>query len=109
MKNHAKIISSLYASCGITFTDKVKNELRKDLSKNWKISMIADKFNISEVSVRKRLSSEKTSFSQLLLQARMDRALQLILDNELPLSSVSESIGISSMPYFIRVFKYFLE
>ncbi|KEL91121.1 araC-like transcriptional regulator domain protein [Escherichia coli 6-175-07_S3_C1] len=38
--------------------------------------MIADKFNISEVSVRKRLSSEKTSFSQLLLQARMDRALQ---------------------------------
>ncbi|WP_148792860.1 AraC family transcriptional regulator [Escherichia coli] len=33
--------------------------------------------------------------------------LQLILDNELPLSSVSESIGISSMPYFIRVFKYF--
>lgn len=107
MKNHAKIISSLYASCGITFTDKVKNELRKDLSKNWKISMIADKFNISEVSVRKRLSSEKTSFSQLLLQARMDRALQLILDNELPLSSVSESIGISSMPYFIRVFKYF--
>ncbi|HBB2811197.1 TPA: helix-turn-helix domain-containing protein, partial [Escherichia coli] len=54
-----------------------------------------------------RLSSEKTSFSQLLLQARMDRALQLILDNELPLSSVSESIGISSMPYFIRVFKYF--
>lgn len=59
MKNHAKIISSLYASCGITFTDKVKNELRKDLSKNWKISMIADKFNISEVSVRKRLSSEK--------------------------------------------------
>lgn len=99
------IIPSLIVSAAIKFTDKVQNIIEKDISQKWRLSMIADKFNISEISVRKRLESEGTSFNNLLIDIRMNKAIQLLLDNELQIHQISKMLGILSPSYFIKNFK----
>lgn len=100
-----EIINSLIVSSAITFTDKVRNIIEKNTSRKWRLSIIADEFNISEVSVRKRLESEGTSFNSLLKEIRMNKAMQLLLENELQIHQISRDVGIFSLSYFIRTFK----
>lgn len=100
-----KITHSLIVSAAVTFTDKVQNIIEKDISRKWRLNMIADIFNISEISVRKRLESEGTSFNNLLINIRMNKALQLLLDNDLQIHQISKMLGILSPSYFIKNFK----
>ncbi|WP_213134203.1 AraC family transcriptional regulator [Citrobacter sp. FP75] len=100
-----EIINSLIVSAAITFTDKVRNMIEENTSRKWRLNMIADEFNISEVSVRKRLESEGTSFNNLLVEIRMNKAMQLLLENELQIHQISRDVGISSPSYFIKNFK----
>ncbi|EHH6606692.1 helix-turn-helix transcriptional regulator [Escherichia coli] len=99
------IIRSLFVSSAFTFTDKVKTTICADISKKWRLSMLADKFNVSEVTIRKRLETEGTSFNNLLLDIRMSQAMKMLLENEKKINQISNSIGISSVSYFIRTFK----
>ncbi|ENF4694686.1 helix-turn-helix transcriptional regulator [Escherichia coli] len=105
LEKREKIIESIYISSASYFSDKVRNLIEKDLTIKWKLGMIADKFNISEITVRKRLESEKNTFNQLLMQCRMNKAAELILENEYQISQISTMIGISNPSYFIKNFK----
>lgn len=100
-----EIIHSLVSSAAITFTDKIRSMIEKDTSRKWRINMIADKFNISEISVRKRLESEGGTFNNLLVEVRMNKAMQLLLENELQIHQISKAVGIFSPSYFIKSFK----
>lgn len=100
-----EIINSLIASAAITFTDKVKGIIERNVSRKWRLNMIADEFNISEISVRKRLDSEGESFNNLLIEVRMNRAIQLLLENDLQMHQISKDVGILSTSYFIKCFK----
>lgn len=100
-----QIISSLIVSAAITFTDKVRAMIEKNTARKWRLNMIADEFNISEVTVRKRLESEGTSFNNLLTEIRMNKAMQLLLENELQIHQISRDVGIFSLSYFIKNFK----
>ncbi|CAD6175992.1 AraC family transcriptional regulator [Escherichia coli] len=99
------IMLSLISSALITFTDKIRELIENNISIKWRLSMIADKFNLTEVSVRKRLEAEGTSFSKLLLDIRMNRALQLLLQSELQIPQISRSVGFSGLSYFIKSFR----
>ncbi|QJT78901.1 helix-turn-helix transcriptional regulator [Kosakonia sp. MUSA4] len=99
------LIYSLYISAASTFTDKVRRLVSEDLSKKWRLSIIADKFNISEITVRKRLECEHTSFNHLLLDLRMNKAMQLLLENEKQIHQISKLTGFSSTSYFIKLFR----
>ena len=68
--------------------------------------MIADAFNISEVSVRKRLEAENISFYKILADSRMNKALTLLLDSDYHLSKIAKSVGVSSSSYLIKTFKH---
>jgi AraC-like DNA-binding protein len=99
------IINSLIASAATTFTDKVRSVIESDISRKWRLSMIADVFNISEITVRKRLDSEGTSFHNLLIEVRMNKAMQLLLENDQQIHKISRDVGIFSPSYFIKIFK----
>ncbi|EFG8315804.1 helix-turn-helix transcriptional regulator [Escherichia coli] len=105
MKEVKNIINSLVYSAATTFTDKVRNIIEGDVSRKWRLYMIADEFNISEVSVRKRLEVEGTSFNNLLIEIRMNKAMQLLLENEQQINKIAKDIGIFSPSYFIKGFK----
>ncbi|HBA2923691.1 TPA: helix-turn-helix transcriptional regulator [Escherichia coli] len=100
-----KLIFSLNISAATVFSDKIRNLILEDLSRKWRLSLIADKFNVSEVTIRKRLESENTSFNNLILDLRMNKALQLLHENETQIHQISKLIGISNPSYFIKIFK----
>ncbi|MBW5879342.1 helix-turn-helix transcriptional regulator [Yersinia enterocolitica] len=99
------IINSLIASAATTFTDKVRSVIESNISRKWRLNMIADEFNISEISVRKRLESEGSSFNDLLIEVRMNKAMQLLLENNQQIHQISRIVGIFSPSYFIKIFK----
>ncbi|EEY7645589.1 TPA: aggregative adherence transcriptional regulator AggR, partial [Escherichia coli] len=104
IENNRKIIESIYISAVSFFSDKVRNTIEKDLSKRWTLAIIADEFNVSEITIRKRLESEYITFNQILMQSRMSKAALLLLDNSYQISQISNMIGFSSTSYFIRLF-----
>nr|WP_208483113.1 helix-turn-helix transcriptional regulator [Escherichia coli] len=99
------LIQSILSSGIIRFSDKLIKILDQDLSKRWRLGDIAEIFNVSEVSIRKRLDAEQTTFYQILYERKMNKALQLLLDNELQVDLIAKKIGISSTSYFIKSFK----
>ena len=80
IENNRKIIESIYISAVSFFSDKVRNTIEKDLSKRWTLAIIADEFNVSEITIRKRLESERITFNQILMQSRMSKAALLLLE-----------------------------
>ncbi|HAL9319344.1 TPA: helix-turn-helix transcriptional regulator, partial [Escherichia coli] len=103
-QDRRKIVESIYISSVTLFSDKIRSVIEKDLSKKWKLNIIADEFNVSEITIRKRLELENISFNQILVQARMTRAAMLILENTYQTAQISNMVGISSASYFIRLF-----
>lgn len=104
VKQTNEIYSSLCISASRYFSDSVRKVLESNLSKKWKLSNVSESLNLSEVAVRKKLESENTSFNQLLLDVRMQKARNLILDENHHISRISSSLGMSSTSYFIRIF-----
>ncbi|BHI70974.1 transcriptional activator of the bfp operon PerA (plasmid) [Escherichia coli] len=108
IKKNERIIESIYISSVNFFSDKVRDLIEKELSRKWTLAIIADMFNVSEITIRKRLESENTNFNQILMQSRMSKAALLLLENSYQISQISNMIGMSSASYFIRVFnKYY--
>lgn len=65
---------------------------------------IADLFSLSDRVMRKRLASEGTSVRQLLLQARLELAAQLLRGTDLSVSEISATVGYGAPPSFLRAF-----
>ncbi|CAD5789317.1 AraC family transcriptional regulator [Escherichia coli] len=104
-ENLEALAMSIYTSVSTSFSEKIKKIFMTELSKKWKVSDIADKLYITEVTVRKKLEQEKTNFNQLLLDVRMNQAIKLIIQNENNISSIASLIGYENVSYFVRVFK----
>lgn len=100
-----KAIVSLFISASSSFVDTITSLLETDLSKKWQLRSIAIQLHMPSISIRKRLESEKTSFNQVLLDLRMKEAAKLVLDKNKQIGQISGMVGISSTPYFIKVFR----
>ncbi|HHL9086392.1 helix-turn-helix transcriptional regulator [Escherichia coli] len=104
-KNPQGLFNSLFISTAVLFSDKVRKVIESDISKKWKLSSIAAEFHLSEIAIRKKLSSEKTTFYRILLDVRMEKAAILIMKNEFQIRNVSNMVGISSPSHFIKKFQ----
>ncbi|EEW4062217.1 helix-turn-helix transcriptional regulator, partial [Escherichia coli] len=102
-----RIFDALITSTTNLFSDRIRRIIELDTSKKWKLSTIAKEICLSEISIRKKLSAENTSFCQILLEVRMKKAAMLILRNELQMSKISCMVGISSVSHFIKVFNLY--
>ncbi|MEH0108091.1 AraC family transcriptional regulator, partial [Escherichia coli] len=61
-----------FLSSGIpTFSGKVRNILLSDISRQWKLRDISEYVYMSESLIKKKLLSENTCFSKILLEVRM--------------------------------------
>lgn len=106
-QNPQSIFNALITSTTNLFSDKIRRIIECDTSKKWKLSTIAKEVCLSEISIRKKLSAENTSFYQILLEVRMKKAAMLILKNELQMSKISCMVGMSSVSHFIKVFNLY--
>lgn len=99
-----KLYASLCVSASLSFTDKVRKLIESNLSQTWRLSTVAEELNMSEICVRKKLEIENINFNQVLLDARMQAAVKLILNGEYHINKVSSLLGMSSVSYFIKIF-----
>lgn len=97
-------IDELIISSIPSFSDKARNVISSNPSKKWMLHNIATLFHMSESLFKKKLLEDKTSFSKILLQSRMNIAKKL-LDDKQSIKQTSISCGFSSTSYFIQSFK----
>lgn len=87
--NPEKLYWSLCLSASQFFSDRVKSVIESDLSRKWRLSSVSEALSLSEIAVRKKLEAENTSFYQILLDARMQKAAKLILDENYHINKVA--------------------
>lgn len=91
-----------YSKLEIAFRYIDQNLSNPELSNN----MIAREMDISEVYLRKLfISQQKVTPKQYILDLRIKKAKQLLIDIPLSVSAISEMCGFSSPYHFCRAFK----
>ncbi len=104
-KERDYIIHSIITSSVSHFSDKARALIEINLKKKWYIQDMVEYFHLSESAIRKRLAKENTSIKKIILQARLNRSMELIIENKLQISQISLEVGMSSTSYFIKKFK----
>lgn len=86
---------------------KVKRIIYTDLSRSWQIKDVSALMHVSDSLLKKRLKSENSSFSQILLDMRMQKA-RVLINRGYSVSQTVALCGYASASYFICQFrKYF--
>lgn len=96
------ITMALFRSNVTLFSDRIRHLISDELHKCWRFSNIADHFNISEITVRKRLEAENTTFHDIILNCRMNKSLELISQGDTHINKIAQLVGFSSVSYFIK-------
>jgi AraC-like DNA-binding protein len=84
---------------------RLKRMVAEDPARDWRIGHVARRFGMSEDSLQRRLRSDRTSFSQLVQEVRMEQALNLLWTTERPLALVAEQSGYDSPSRFAQRFR----
>src|SRR5690606_14484592 len=72
------------------------------------VSELAAQMNMSRSNLLRKVKKETSlSVSQLISQARLKRAMELLREAKLNVSEVSHEVGFSSTSYFIKCFREF--
>ncbi|MDX1696343.1 MAG: AraC family transcriptional regulator [Ketobacteraceae bacterium] len=69
------------------------------------INRVADHFGINERTLRRKLESQETSFSELLGKVQCKYAKNLLKDTRVPVESIAERLRFSEPSAFYRAFK----
>ncbi|MGE9547147.1 helix-turn-helix domain-containing protein [Escherichia coli] len=99
-------LNNLLVSASPTFSEKIRNIFLSDISRQWKLKDVSDYVYMSESLIKKKLLSEKTSFSRILLDVRMISAKKM-LEQDHSVMTVSEKCGYASTSYFISIFRQY--
>ncbi len=88
-----------------SWTAKVKEYLKKDLQELAELDQVAEDLEIHPQTLRRRLSKEGTSFSEIKSQLRRDIALYYLGKRGLSIEEIAHRSGFSESSAFIRAFK----
>ena len=89
-----------------SFAVQVREVVRKRLARgDHQLPQVASALRTSERSLRRRLASEGTSHSEIVDDARRERALEYLADRSLDLGEISAKLGFAHPPAFQRAFK----
>lgn len=99
------IIHSLICSKKVTFTEKVKSVIDRDITRSWKLSDISVELQLPVPTVRMRMKKEGGSLRQLLLDIRMHTAARMLTNTEKSIKTVGYDIGYKNISHFIYTFK----
>ncbi|EQA43360.1 DNA-binding helix-turn-helix protein [Leptospira broomii serovar Hurstbridge str. 5399] len=84
---------------------KVRSVLNSDPANDWSAANIANQMKISEATLRRKLASESVSFSELLIDVRMSRALSLLQSTDLSIGEIAKEVGYESPSRFAVRFR----
>ncbi len=67
-------------------------------------AMVCERLSMTRWTLQRKLAAEELTFSEVLMQARVQRARDLLAHTHMPISEVSERVGFASTPAFTRFF-----
>ncbi|KXB32552.1 AraC family transcriptional regulator [Dechloromonas denitrificans] len=89
----------------LTVGIKVRRLIGSDLARDWSAAAIASALAMSEATLRRRLADEDTSLSEILLDARMSFALNLLQCSAQPVTQIAYHVGYQSPSHFAVRFR----
>ncbi|MEM9797219.1 MAG: helix-turn-helix transcriptional regulator [Pseudomonadota bacterium] len=87
------------------FADHLRARLARDLAAPWRSVDAARDMAVSEATLRRRLSSDGTTFGDLLADVRMTHALALLQSTDLPVNRIALDVGYASASRFATRFR----
>lgn len=84
---------------------QVRRLIETDLSHPWRSNEVADRFAMSEATMRRWLAKSGQSFSKILLNTRLERGLCLLQTTDIPISEIAFSCGFKTPSHFSDSFK----
>ncbi|MGJ3355769.1 helix-turn-helix domain-containing protein [Providencia sp. Je.9.19] len=101
-------IPALHASMNISVKDKVYDLIFYGAGKQCcTLDTVAKKLHMSASTLKRRLSSEYTSFSKISLMSRMNKAMMLSKADNMPMTRIAHEVGYDDVSYFLLAFKSF--
>ncbi|MBA3704644.1 MAG: helix-turn-helix domain-containing protein [Bacteroidetes bacterium] len=98
-----KSIRTTYSS---KLVEQMLQILKEDFHKEISIEEVAQRLFISERQLQRIIKQEKTkTFTDLKNEIRMEKAKELLLKTDLPISSIGLEVGIQSFDHFRKLFK----
>lgn len=89
----------------LTVAIKVRRLIGHDLARDWSAAAIASALAMSEATLRRRLADEDTSLSEILVDARMSFALNLLQCSAQPVTQIAFHVGYQSPSHFAVRFR----
>ncbi len=83
---------------------RIRYLLSDQLDQTPSLSVLAQKMNCSERTLRRHLQATGSSYQQLLDEIRFERAKQLLQDDQLPIHRIAEELGFSETASFRHAF-----
>ncbi|CAG9409118.1 helix-turn-helix domain-containing protein [Providencia alcalifaciens] len=104
--NVNEFIPALHLSINVSIKEKVYNLVFNNVGKqNSNLGSIAKQLYMSPATLKRRLTSEGTSFSQVSLMSRMNKAMMLSKTNNIPMTRIAQEVGYDDIPFFMSTFK----
>jgi AraC-like DNA-binding protein len=89
----------------LTAVDQVKSLIQKSLDRDWKAPILAESMACSEATLRRYLAKEGTSFSEILLECRLNNGLNQVMATNLPIEQIAQANGYESPSRFAMLFR----
>ena len=89
-----------------TAVDEIARQLRQDPGRVWTVSEMADGALLSRAQFTRRFIKQfGMSPAQYLIQARIDRAHQLLTESGMTVTETAAALGYTDVPYFSRQYR----
>ncbi|MFC6162644.1 AraC family transcriptional regulator [Kribbella jiaozuonensis] len=86
--------------------DETARQLRQDPGRDWTVAEMAAKASLSRAQFTRRFVAQfGMSPAQYLIQARIDRAHQLLTESGMTVTETAAALGYTDVPYFSRQYK----
>ncbi len=93
-----------FAARVLALTDDIVCNMSVFAPESTLLALVCDRLAITRSGLHKRLQKEDTNFQRIVTHVRMARAKQLLLQDDTPVSVVSDVLGFSSVSVFSRFF-----
>lgn len=87
------------------FGARARMLIEQDVGKDWQAPDIARRLAVGDATLRRHLASEGTSLTDILIDARMSRALALLQMTDQPVTTIALEVGYASPSRFAARFR----
>ncbi len=99
------IVGNLILQKHKSWKHRLKELLKLDPARNWRIADVCKRLGVSESTLRRHLRHEEIGFRDLLGEVRLEHGMGLVMETDMLISQISLASGYQSQSRFSERFK----